>query len=354
MDLRSAFPAQSAYGDAPVMVNCFAPKHQDDTASLAIYADHLHCYGCGWHLGPRRAAEAIAAHCHLEVSTLLDAQYVPRPHKAVKDLRAEPMSFDELIDAYERLHHGDRMHALNWLGARGLSSDAIDVANLGHDGRRFVIPVQARNHCLLTLRYRVDPFWQDDDYDGPKYMGYRGRNGLLLYGEHWVNPNTEWLVLCEGELDALRLWQETFTPPSGPAERQDAGELSGPSEAQPKAKYGKIAELLFAPDHYPAVSATNGASQMERLTTLIRDLFPKVTHVVVASDQDRAGQQAARDTALALQQAGLTWERAFWDMGKDVTEYLQSGGTPELFLPHPERRNNMADIILRLAHAVAR
>ncbi len=31
----------------PVMVRC--PRHDDHNPSLAIYADHAHCFGCGWH-----------------------------------------------------------------------------------------------------------------------------------------------------------------------------------------------------------------------------------------------------------------------------------------------------------------
>lgn len=33
-------------------INC--PFHTDKTASLALYEDHAHCYGCGWH-GPLSA-----------------------------------------------------------------------------------------------------------------------------------------------------------------------------------------------------------------------------------------------------------------------------------------------------------
>lgn len=335
MDLRLAFTTDMPYGDQPVMVNCFHPGHQDDTASLAIYPDHLHCYGCGWHLGPKRAAEAIAAHCGGDVTRLLDASYVaPPPQRQVKDLRAEPMGYLELSEACIRLLLGDRMDALNWLRARGLSRATIERASLGHDGWRFVIPVQTRDFKVLTLRYRVDPFYADKTYQGPKYMGYKGRNGLLLYNEKLVDPETDWLVLCEGELDALRLWQECYVPEGGDEDEHN-------HEGEDKDEWSD----------YPAVTATNGASQMGKLPDLIRELFPHVRHIVIASDQDRAGHQAARDTALALQREGYIWERVFWDTGKDVTEYLQAGGTPELFLPHAERRGNMADIIRHLARS---
>ena len=349
MDLRLAFTDSPPYGDAPVKVNCFRPNHHDDTASLAIYPDHLHCYGCGWHLGPRQAAAAIAAERHVDVSAFADVDYHPRPRTAVKDLRAEPLDSMECVRQEQRLQGepfesarlpwaGERFEALNWLGERGLSSEAIRRARLGHDGWRFVIPLQSRNYDLLTLRYRVDPFWDDISYAGPKYMGYKGRNGLLLYGENWVNPDTDWLVLCEGELDALRLWQEA---------------LPGIEAESPMTASHPSNPVRFPAGHFPAVSATNGARQMEKLVGLIRELFPKVRHVVIASDQDRAGHEAARDTALALQRAGYTWERAFWDTGKDVTEYLQSGGSPALFLPSADRKGNMADIIVRLAHCLA-
>ena len=59
MDLRLAVDDQ-VVGDNPVKVKC--REHNDKTASLAVYADHLHCYGCGFHLEMGDAT--IPGHVH--------------------------------------------------------------------------------------------------------------------------------------------------------------------------------------------------------------------------------------------------------------------------------------------------
>jgi DNA primase len=41
-------PLHRRPGGQPAMVHC--PWHADDrTPSLAVYGDHAHCFGCGWH-----------------------------------------------------------------------------------------------------------------------------------------------------------------------------------------------------------------------------------------------------------------------------------------------------------------
>lgn len=31
-------------------VNILCINHEEDTPSLSIYDDHVHCWGCGWHV----------------------------------------------------------------------------------------------------------------------------------------------------------------------------------------------------------------------------------------------------------------------------------------------------------------
>lgn len=47
IDLRLAI-THRVFGDQPVKIRC--REHNDKTASLAVYADHIHCYGCGFTL----------------------------------------------------------------------------------------------------------------------------------------------------------------------------------------------------------------------------------------------------------------------------------------------------------------
>ena len=195
------------------------------------------------------------------------------------------------------LNSPERNHRLQWFYDRGLTDRTINDPDilLGHTGTRFVIPVFDRNRKLVSLRYRMDPkYCSELELAKHKYIGMKGRNGLYLYpepllentrsvpGEDGGLLEVHKIYVCEGELDALRLWQE-----------------------------GRA-----------AVSVTNGAGQVEKLPALLKAQYPHITFLVIATDQDEPGEEAAKRTANAAESLGFTTYRWHWENAKDVTEYF--------------------------------
>lgn len=314
IDLRLALPddvQHLAIGDRPVHIRCIDPAHgpKDKQHSMAVYADHVKCYGCPLHLGcpgdcwegvhsancQQWQLQALAALLHITPEEAAQAaeKYTPERldayrERAATDARRDPLPM-ALAEAYRSLLHGPRADRKEWLYKRGLYGDeAIWTGCLGHNGFQFTIPVFAANGDLLTIRFR-----RDDQYGTkrPKYMGMPGRNGLYLYPENRVAADQHrWIVLTEGELDALLFWQHNI----------------------------------------PAVSATNGAGQASKVPALLKAVRPDLTHILIATDQDEPGDAAAEQTRLAAESLGfqtkrITWPREF----KDVSEYC--AGAPEQF-----------------------
>jgi DNA primase len=90
----SMFDALELVGlDQPAKQHVNCPFHEDDTASLAVWADHGHCYGCGWHgdvikfvadlMVGGRAGKAIA---WLDGAVDLDAPKIERKQRELLDL----------------------------------------------------------------------------------------------------------------------------------------------------------------------------------------------------------------------------------------------------------------------------
>jgi 5S rRNA maturation endonuclease (ribonuclease M5) len=175
----------------------------------------------------------------------------------------------------------------------------IDRAMIGHDGTRFTIPFfapnpdmrtsQARPEILLTIRFRRDDLYGTETWDDkpiPKYSGMRGRNGLYLYPENLLARDfRDWVVVCEGELDALRLWQENI----------------------------------------PAVSVTNGAGQLHRVPELLKP-YSRIRRLFIAADRDEAGMLAGRKLTEVARAKGYRVAESRWIEAKDVTELYKGGG----------------------------
>ena len=292
VDLRLALSDQ-AVGDQPVKVPC--REHHDKTASLAVYPDHLYCYGCGFTIPTSRRLEALAYLLKTderEAVSIAD-RYTNESldryrERAAQEAKADPLPHS-LASIYNGVLNDQRRHRLDWLLARGLTLETINAPDvlLGHDGSRFVIPIFDAERKLVALRYRLDPLYNDErDIAKRKYLGMKGRNGFYLYPEALLaHDDRPYVSVCEGELDALRLWQEG----------------------------------------YPAVSATNGARQVEKLPAILRERYPRLATLAVATDRDEAGEEAAARTMRAAKDAGFNAYRVHWEEGKDVTEALQLG-----------------------------
>lgn len=297
LDLRLAV-TDYVSGTSPVKIPCVNVNHHDPTASLAVYPDHLHCFGCGFHRNDWDEALAI-----LLGKTIVEARVLAQHYDSDKldgyREKVETAPRTPIPSAFADIYHRHlltvRKERLEWLYARGINDDTIREARLGHTGTAFTIPVCSKEQRLLTVRYRRDDYFEPLQVEGvsssstPKYSGMPGRNGLYLYGEdRLANAKQRFCFICEGEFDSLRLWQEGI----------------------------------------PSCSATNGARQAFRVPGLLRRMFPRIRQLVVATDSDDAGEQAAEATIRAAAALGYQVYRLSWlEEAKDITEYLGQGGT---------------------------
>lgn len=307
IDLRRVVSRQ-VYGTGPVKIQCLNPLHRDDAASLAVYADNLHCFGCGWH---RNDLD--------ECLSLLGGTIEAASSEVVTTDRPAIAATLAQAKLYNRLLHLCPQYA-DWYLGRGLAWETIDEACLGYDGFRFTIPVFDINGNLLTIRYRKDDsitpndYWQEDGYlfapthaevearqrkryTNPKYLGTRGSNDVYLYGAQWLR-DTSSVVVCEGELDALLLHQHAL----------------------------------------PAVSTTNGAGRVFSCLDMLPDLWKQTTVLYVATDQDKAGNEAAAKVIRKAHEMGLEAYRSRWLLGKDITEFMREGGTWDAVIQEDGRK----------------
>lgn len=293
LDLRAILaPQRSVSGVKPVMLRCF--WHGDHHFSLAVYKDHLHCFGCGVHKG---VLDYLAELDHLDIkgdfagTVRILAEKYGTGFKIPVPVHQAPVQKEQLpMDAgVAKLYHDRLGEKRAWFRNRGLTDRIIDAQLLGYDGRAFTIPVWHPSGELLTIRYRRDDMLGDS---GPKYWGVQGRNETLLYNEGALAAARS-VVICEGELDCLRLWQEGI----------------------------------------PAVSSTNGVNGMITIWDRVNHLF--CSRIVIAFDQDDAGRAGARELQKKINGSSyrsVSWERSRilrWNkrLGKDITDLALNKGT---------------------------
>lgn len=305
VDCRLAV-TDSPIADLPYKIKCREPGHQDDCESMAIYVDGLKCFGCGLSISRRLDTLAYLLYGRYDDATTKQLirnkdvlkHYTAESLDGYRRRVAEEAPRDPLPSSYARVYSRllstTRKDRKQWYYDRGLSSFILRKFVLGHAGTAFTIPIYSADHKLLTFRYRQDfditGKYNPDGKPYSKYYGYAGRNGLYLYPLHSVELlRPSYLYVVEGELDALRLWQEGI----------------------------------------PAVSVTNGGGNMQKIPQMIKEHCSSVRSLVIMGDMDERGRIASTQCYAASQALGFDTKMIEWDLehGKDVTEYLGSGRT---------------------------
>ncbi len=285
VDLRALVaPEKPIRGDRPVKVWCL--WHEEHKApSLAVWADRMHCFGCGrsmdlidfvmWREGIDDYHQALAVVAEKYVGSVP----LPPPKRERVVHAPSPLSAD--IAEYYHCRLGKRRE---WFRQRGLLDETIDREKLGYERQAFTIPVWSADGKLLTIRYRRDDEALGENAETrSKYWGIQGRNGPLLYNASALDMVSDagFVVICEGELDALRLVQEGI----------------------------------------PAISSTGGAATFDSdMARQVKLAEPPV--VYVAYDQDLAGRLNGVRVARLF---GLRGRVVRWDesLGKDVTDFMR-------------------------------
>lgn len=199
---------------------------------------------------------------------------------------------------HDKFMRGECAEFLDFLTQeRGLHPDTLAYFHIGADGERVTIPVYVRSQCVNVRRYL--PHATGGKQKMLNLPGH-GSPAVLAFTETLAG-NSLPVVVTEGELDALLLWQES------------AGRLA-------------------------VVTGTGGAGTPPPDVSALRG-----REVWVAYDNDDAGRKGAEKFAARAKAAGahvrvLDLARlGLSGDGADVSDYLLRGGTVEALLAEMER-----------------
>ena len=285
VDLRLAFVRAPPSNSQPVFMRC--QEHGDSRPSLAVYADGLYCFACGFQKQNLQAAVRYLDQFEIHLDPIY--QGVSQKNKQVEVVGDLPNS---LANIYCTFLFEQRRESLEFLHERTLTDESIRAFRLGHNGTSYVIPIfrwdSSRGEVLGTLRYRLDPLYALPE--DSRYTGTKGRNQLVVYPEWVHNQETRnYRVVVESELCAVRLWQ----------------------------------------DDIPTVAVTNGASNLSKIVDLL-DSFKHIKSLYIAMDMDKAGTDAyeklQRSNQSRFKIRPICWNK---ELGKDPTEVAQRD--PEQF-----------------------
>ena len=197
-DLRRLIPASQKRRHYERYDQDLCLWHDDHKPSLLIWPHYFKCMACG------------------QCGTLAD-WYAERGEAMPADARGRTRTQTfasapvERLDPRYVLQCMFRLYtdagALDYLHGRGLTDQTIERFLLGHNGRRFVIPVVEEGE-VVQLKLRADPRYAAE----PKYLtqgrGYRLYNRARLAGHRLV-------VVAEGEFDVMMLDQFGITAVCG-------------------------------------------------------------------------------------------------------------------------------------------
>lgn len=318
VDIRLAVGVPT--GETPIKITC--PMHpillgvEDDKASLAVYRQNLHCFGCSFHVSRRYASLAFLlglwdgrgredsekvreAVRQLKPRLREFVQTADRPFK-VKPVWVPPPIEPVMVEGFHQFllsYARDKLRELERV--RGLSRATIIQHKLGYTGTHFTLPVYNLAAGIETIRYRADD--EIADTEGPdyrKYEGTFGRNAPVLYPLRCLYgvSHLDELWVVEGEFDAL-----------------------ASNQAQ-----ARLTDRMTR----ATLTITNGASNVAKIPEMVKASLPDlfVKRWVVATDQDAAGEQAAQALLSVLLRAGGRASRACWKDAKDLTEFYARGG----------------------------
>lgn len=184
----------------PVHVNCMSVNHQDDTASLALWADHWHCFGCGLSgdvislvrlaLGATHG-EAIRWLSSAGVDPLSTATYEAPPQRQPVDLtevfareQVDPMRVAD--DAARLVETKWPNLTPDWLLSHGLGFGRYNLLIPHHDPTGRIVGIKTRS--MLPARLGAKSAFPNSTFTTQLYKVE-------------TKPRAAVAVLCEGESD---------------------------------------------------------------------------------------------------------------------------------------------------------
>ena len=253
------------------------PFHDDGSPSLHVYDDGgWKCFGCGLggdvfsFVGYLRHGLQYDSSAHfIEIaSSLGDLEITPQPARIAKP-KPPKATLNIGLDAVVGWHDNMPASRRAYWHSRGLTDQTISEFMLGFDGQRYTIPAMWRYLPFGVKRRKAADI--DDGIDAKYTSIYGSRVGIF-------NSDTllgaEYVVICEGEIDAMLLHQSGIR----------------------------------------AVSSTGGAGSWRDKWA---QHFTHIQRVFVLYDNDEAGRKGARTIQASIRRAQvLTLPDGVGDVGE--------------------------------------
>lgn len=169
-----------------------------------------------------------------------------------------------------------------WLASRGIEERTIaafKVAEQLRDGKTYAVFPYLRDGELVNVKYR--------NPDEKKDMRQEGGAEPCLFGWHLIDPKARTVAICEGEIDAMTLWQAGI----------------------------------------PALSVNAGAGNHQWIESDYKRL-ERFSEILVAFDDDEPGNKGAPEV---IRRLGATRCKRLTFPAKDANEWLMQGASAEDF-----------------------
>lgn len=197
--------------------------------------------------------------------------------------------------------------ALDWLMARGLTAETIEafkVREVQRNGRPWALLPYLRDGVYVNGKYR--------DPEDKKGMAQEKDAEPCLFGWHLIEPKARTVVITEGEIDAMTLWQVGV----------------------------------------PALSVNAGAGNHQWIENDWERL-ERFSEILVCFDNDEPGDKGAAEV---MKRLGLERCKRMRVGAKDANDWLQQGATPQQFVEaartarpmDPDELRSAADFINRV------
>jgi len=112
----------------------------------------------------------------------------------------------DLMDLARKFHYDLPDRIRQYLNARGIPDEMIDLNLIGWNGWRITIPIFNRDGDLVFFKQAKDP---EDKTDSPKMIAWP-KGHAELYGWENIDAKSSKVVICEGEFDRLVLEASGF------------------------------------------------------------------------------------------------------------------------------------------------
>lgn len=170
-----------------------------------------------------------------------------------------------------------------WLNGRGITDETIEafrVREVQRNGKIWALFPYLRDGVYINGKYR--------DPDDKKGMGQEKDAEPCLFGWHLVLPKDRTIVICEGEIDAMTLWQMGIT----------------------------------------ALSVNAGANNHQWIEN-DWDRLERFSEIVLAFDHDEQGDKGAAEI---IKRLGIDRCKRMMMGAKDANQWLTDGATSDDFM----------------------